>query len=164
MSDFITTLVTKLSQPFPSFDSKTKAWFRSNLWIISLVMAIIAGLNALRLLGNFLNTLRAMGVYMDYYNGGMVGFLRLHLVVSMLLAIGMAILLGLATAGLKQQKRVGWFLLVLALLISTGFAIVGVLLDVVLAPALIVTSFVTLLVGLAMLYVAGQVSDQFTKR
>ena len=170
MPENLIAFITKLSQPFPRFDDRMKTWFRTNLWIISLVMAIIAGLDALYLLGNFLNTLRAMAMYDSavamYYGGGssIVGFLRLHLIVSMLVAVGTTVLLGVATAGLKQQTQTGWFLLAITLLILTGFGIIGVLLDVILAPALMVTPFLTVLGGLAMLYVTGQVSDQFTKK
>ena len=41
MIDVLTTTLTKLCQPLPRMSAAMKQWFRDNLWIIMLLVAVV---------------------------------------------------------------------------------------------------------------------------
>lgn len=167
MIDSLTTLLRKIYQPLPRLDGDTKKWFRDNLWIFALIIAIICALNGLQLLVSFVRSLETMTavsyVYMYASSASVLDFLRFNLGASMLLAVVEAILFSLSVLPLKEYKHRGWTLLLFGMVVAVCVAFLGLIVGLIVMPSTIIMPVLTLLMGLASLYIVVEVSDEFAK-
>jgi hypothetical protein len=165
MIDVLTTTLTKLCQPLPRMSAAMKQWFRDNLWIIMLLVAIVnAGYGVSLLIQPYQAFTSKVGTLLMMVAPQASSSLtarRVYLVVALLCVITQGIIAGLAVLPLRERRKQGWVLAVCSALVIGLFAVIGFILNIFMMPLAVLVSLMSLLFALAALYVAYEVKDEF---
>ena len=165
MIDGLTTTLTKLCQPLPRMSAAMKQWFRDNLWIMMLLVAVVnAGYGVsllIQLYQAFTSKVNAWLMMIAPHTSSSLTARRVYLVVALLCVIAQAVMAGVAGPPLRERRKQGWVLAVCSMLVIGLFAIIGLILNIFMMPTAVLVSLVSLLFALAALYVAHEVKDEF---
>lgn len=165
MIDVLTTTLTKLCQPLPRMSAAMKQWFRDNLWIIMLLVAIVnAGYGVsllIQLYQAFTSKVGTLLMMVAPQASSSLTARRVYLVVALLCVITQGIITGLAVLPLRERRKQGWVLAVCSALVIGLFAVIGFILNIFMMPLAVLVSLMSLLFALAALYVAYEVKDEF---
>jgi hypothetical protein len=165
MIDVLTTTLTKLCQPLPRMSAAMKQWFRDNLWIIMLLVAIVnAGYGVsllIQLYQAFTSKVGTLLMMVAPQASSSLTARRVYLVVALLCVITQGIIAGLAVLPLRERRKQGWVLAVCSALVIGLFAVIGFILNIFMMPLAVLVSLMSLLFALAALYVAYEVKDEF---
>ena len=165
MIDVLTTTLTKLCQPLPRMSAAMKQWFRDNLWIIMLLVAIVnAGYGVsllIQLYQAFTSKVGTLLMMVAPQASSSLTARRVYLVVALLCVITQGIIAGLAVLPLRERRKQGWVLAVCSALVIGLFAVIGFILNIFMMPLAVLVSLMSLLFALATLYVAHEVKDEF---
>ena len=165
MIDVLTTTLTKLCQPLPRMSAAMKQWFRDNLWIIMLLVAIVnAGYGVsllIQLYQAFTSKVGTLLMMVAPQASSSLTTRRVYLVVALLCVITQGIIAGLAVLPLRERRKQGWVLAVCSALVIGLFAVIGFILNIFMMPLAVLVSLMSLLFALAALYVAYEVKDEF---
>lgn len=165
MIDILTTTLTKLCQPLPRMSAAMKQWFRDNLWIMILLVAVVNagyGISLLiQLYQAFTSKVGTLLMMVAPQASSSLTARRVYLVVALLCVITQGIIAGLAVLPLRERRKQGWVLAVCSALVIGLFAIIGLILNIFMMPTAVLVSLVSLLFALATLYVAHEVKDEF---
>lgn len=165
MIDVLTTTLTKLCQPLPRMSAAMKQWFRDNLWIIMLLIAIVnAGYGVsllIQLYQAFTSKVGTLLMMVAPQASSSLTARRVYLVVALLCVITQGIIAGLAVLPLRERRKQGWVLAVCSALVIGLFAVIGFILNIFMMPLAVLVSLMSLLFALAALYVAYEVKDEF---
>ena len=165
MIDVLTTTLTKLCQPLPRMSAAMKQWFRDNLWIMMLLVAIVnAGYGVsllIQLYQAFTSKVGTLLMMVAPQASSSLTARRVYLVVALLCVITQGIIAGLAVLPLRERRKQGWVLAVCSALVIGLFAVIGFILNIFMMPLAVLVSLMSLLFALAALYVAYEVKDEF---
>ena len=165
MIDALTNTLTKLCQPLPRMSAAMKQWFRDNLWIIMLLVAIVnAGYGVsllIQLYQAFTSKVGTLLMMVAPQASSSLTARRVYLVVALLCVITQGIIAGLAVLPLRERRKQGWVLAVCSALVIGLFAVIGFILNIFMMPLAVLVSLMSLLFALAALYVAYEVKDEF---
>ena len=165
MIDVLTTTLTNLCQPLPRMSAAMKQWFRDNLWIIMLLVAIVnAGYGVsllIQLYQAFTSKVGTLLMMVAPQASSSLTARRVYLVVALLCVITQGIIAGLAVLPLRERRKQGWVLAVWSALVIGLFAVIGFILNIFMMPLAVLVSLMSLLFALAALYVAYEVKDEF---
>ena len=165
MIDVLTTTLTKLCQPLPRMSAAVKQWFRDNLWIMMLLVAIVNagyGISLLiQLYQAFTSKVGTLLMMVAPQASSSLTARRVYLVVALLCVITQGIIAGLAVLPLRERRKQGWVLAVCSALVIGLFAVIGFILNIFMMPLAVPVSLMSLLFALAALYVAHEVKDEF---
>lgn len=165
MIDVLTTTLTKLCQPLPRMSAAMKQWFRDNLWIMMLLVAVVNagyGISLLiQLYQAFTSKVNAWLVMIAPHTSSSLAARRVYLVVALLCVIAQGVIASLAVLPLRERRKQGWVLAVCSALVIGLFAVIGFILNIFMMPTAVLVSLVSLLFALAALYVAHEVKDEF---
>ena len=165
MIDVLTTTLTKLCQPLPRMSAAMKQWFRDNLWIMMLLIAIVnAGYGVsllIQLYQAFTSKVSTLLMMVAPQASSSLTARRVYLVVALLCVITQGIIAGLAVLPLRERRKQGWVLAVCSALVIGLFAVIGFILNIFMMPLAVLVSLMSLLFALAALYVAYEVKDEF---
>ena len=165
MIDVLTTTLTKLCQPLPRMSAAMKQWFRDNLWIIMLLVAIVnAGYGVsllIQLYQAFTSKVGTLLMMVAPQASSSLTARRVYLVVALLCVITQGIIAGLAVLPLRERRKQGWVLAVCSALVIGLFAVIGFILNIFMMPLAVLVSLMSLLFALAAQYVAYEVKDEF---
>ncbi len=165
MIDVLTTTLTKLCQPLPRMSAAMKQWFRDNLWIMMLLVAVVNAGYGISLLIQLYQALTAKVsawlVMVAPHTSPSLTARRVYLVVALLCVITQAIIAGVAVLPLRERRKQGWVLAVCSMLVTGLFAVIGFILNIFMMPLAVLVSLMSLLFALAALYVAYEVKDEF---
>ena len=165
MIDVLTTTLTKLCQPLPRMSAAMKQWFRDNLWIMMLLVAIVNagyGISLLiQLYQAFTSKVGTLLMMVAPQASSSLTARRVYLVVALLCVITQGIIAGLAVLPLRERRKQGWVLAVCSALVIGLFAVIGFILNIFMMPLAVLVSLMSLLFALAALYVAYEVKDEF---
>jgi hypothetical protein len=165
MIDTLTNTLTKLCQPLPRMSAAMKQWFRDNLWIIMLLVAIVnAGYGVsllIQLYQAFTSKVGTLLMMVAPQASSSLTARRVYLVVALLCVITQGIIAGLAVLPLRERRKQGWVLAVCSALVIGLFAVIGFILNIFMMPLAVLVSLMSLLFALAALYVAYEVKDEF---
>ncbi len=165
MIDVLTTTLTKLCQPLPRMSAAMKQWFRDNLWIMMLLVAIVNagyGISLLvQLYQAFTSKVGTLLMMVAPQASSSLTTRRVYLVVALLCVITQGIIAGLAVLPLRERRKQGWVLAVCSALVIGLFAVIGFILNIFMMPLAVLVSLMSLLFALAALYVAYEVKDEF---
>ena len=165
MIDTLTTTLTKLCQPLPRMSAAMKQWFRDNLWIMMLLVAIVNagyGISLLvQLYQAFTSKVGTLLMMVAPQASSSLTTRRVYLVVALLCVITQGIIAGLAVLPLRERRKQGWVLAVCSALVIGLFAVIGFILNIFMMPLAVLVSLMSLLFALAALYVAYEVKDEF---
>lgn len=165
MIDVLTTTLTKLCQPLPRMSAAMKQWFRDNLWIIMLLVAVVNagyGISLLiQLYQAFTSKVGTLLMMVAPQASSSLTARRVYLVVALLCVITQGIIAGLAVLPLRERRKQGWVLAVCSTLVIGLFAVIGFILNIFMMPLAVLVSLMSLLFALATLYVAHEVKDEF---
>jgi hypothetical protein len=142
-----------------------KQWFRDNLWIIMLLVAIVnAGYGVsllIQLYQAFTSKVGTLLMMVAPQASSSLTARRVYLVVALLCVITQGIIAGLAVLPLRERRKQGWVLAVCSALVIGLFAVIGFILNIFMMPLAVLVSLMSLLFALAALYVAYEVKDEF---
>lgn len=142
-----------------------KQWFRDNLWIIMLLVAIVnAGYGVsllIQLYQAFTSKVGTLLMMVAPQASSSLTARRVYLVVALLCVITQGIIAGLAVLPLRGRRKQGWVLAVCSALVIGLFAVIGFILNIFMMPLAVLVSLMSLLFALAALYVAYEVKDEF---
>ena len=142
-----------------------KQWFRDNLWIIMLLVAIVnAGYGVsllIQLYQAFTSKVGTLLMMVAPQASSSLTAWRVYLVVALLCVITQGIIAGLAVLPLRERRKQGWVLAVCSALVIGLFAVIGFILNIFMMPLAVLVSLMSLLFALAALYVAYEVKDEF---
>ena len=142
-----------------------KQWFRDNLWIIMLLVAIVNagyGISLLiQLYQAFTSKVGTLLMMVAPQASSSLTARRVYLVVALLCVITQGIIAGLAVLPLRERRKQGWVLAVCSALVIGLFAVIGFILNIFMMPLAVLVSLMSLLFALAALYVAYEVKDEF---
>ena len=142
-----------------------KQWFRDNLWIIMLLVAIVnAGYGVsllIQLYQAFTSKVGTLLMMVAPQASSSLTARRVYLVVALLCVITQGIIAGLAVLPLRERRKQGWVLAVCSALVIGLFAVIGFILNIFMMPLAVLVSLMSLLFSLAALYVAYEVKDEF---
>lgn len=165
MIDVLTTTLTKLCQPLPRMSAAMKQWFRDNLWIMMLLVAIVNagyGISLLvQLYQAFTSKVGTLLMMVAPQASSSLTTRRVYLVVALLCVITQGIIAGLAVLPLRERRKQGWVLAVCSALVIGLFAVIGFILNIFMMPLAVLVSLMSLLFALAALYVTHEVKDEF---
>ena len=165
MIDALTNTLTKLCQPLPRMSAAMKQWFRDNLWIIMLLVAIVnAGYGVsllIQLYQAFTSKVGTLLMMVAPQASSSLTARRVYLVVALLCVIAQGVIAGLAVLPLRERRKQGWVLAVCSALVIGLFAVIGFILNIFMMPLAVLVSLMSLLFALAALYVAYEVKDEF---
>ena len=165
MIDVLTTTLTKLCQPLPRMSAAMKQWFRDNLWIMMLLVAVVNagyGISLLiQLYQAFTSKVGTLLMMVAPQASSSLTARRVYLVVALLCVITQGIIAGLAVLPLRERRKQGWVLAVCSALVIGLFAVIGFILNIFMMPLAVLVSLMSLLFALATLYVAHEVNDEF---
>ena len=142
-----------------------KQWFRDNLWIIMLLVAIVnAGYGVsllIQLYQAFTSKVGTLLMMVAPQASSSLTARRVYLVVALLCVITQGIIASLAVLPLRERRKQGWVLAVCSALVIGLFAVIGFILNIFMMPLAVLVSLMSLLFALAALYVAYEVKDEF---
>lgn len=142
-----------------------KQWFRDNLWIIMLLVAVVNagyGISLLiQLYQAFTSKVGTLLMMVAPQASSSLTARRVYLVVALLCVITQGIIAGLAVLPLRERRKQGWVLAVCSTLVIGLFAVIGFILNIFMMPLAVLVSLMSLLFALATLYVAHEVKDEF---
>lgn len=142
-----------------------KQWFRDNLWIIMLLVAIVnAGYGVsllIQLYQAFTSKVGTLLMMVAPQASSSLTARRVYLVAALLCVITQGIIAGLAVLPLRERRKQGWVLAVCSALVIGLFAVIGFILNIFMMPLAVLVSLMSLLFALAALYVAYEVKDEF---
>ena len=165
MIDVLTTTLTKLCQPLPRMSAAMKQWFRDNLWIMMLLVAVVNagyGISLLvQLYQAFTSKVSTLLMMVAPQASSSLTTRRVYLVVALLCVITQGIIASLAVLPLRERRKQGWVLAVCSALVIGLFAVIGFILNIFMMPLAVLVSLMSLLFALAALYVAYEVKDEF---
>ena len=165
MIDVLTTTLTKLCQPLPRMSAAMKQWFRDNLWVMMLLVAVVNagyGISLLiQLYQAFTSKVSTLLMMVAPQASSSLTTRRVYLVVALLCVITQGIIAGLAVLPLRERRKQGWVLAVCSALVIGLFAVIGFILNIFMMPLAVLVSLMSLLFALAALYVAYEVKDEF---
>ena len=167
MIDVLTTTLTKLCQPLPRMSAAMKRWFRDNLWIMMLLVAVVNagyGISLLvQLYQAFTSKVSTLLMMVAPQASPSLTTRRVYLVVALLCVITQGIIAGLAVLPLRERRKQGWVLAVCSALVIGLFAVIGFILNIFMMPLAVLVSLMSLLFALAALYVVHEVKDEFQR-
>ena len=167
MIDTLTNTLTKLCQPLPRMSTAMKQWFRDNLWVMMLLVAVVNagyGISLLiQLYQAFTSKVSTWLMMVAPQASSSLTARRVYLVVALLCVITQAVMAGVAVLPLRERRKQGWVLAVCSALVIGLFAIIGLILNIFMMPTAVLVSLVSLLFALAALYVAHEVKDEFQR-
>ena len=167
MIDTLTNTLTKLCQPLPRMSTAMKQWFRDNLWIMMLLVAVVNAGYGVSLLIQLYQALTSkvstLLMMVAPQASSSLTTRRVYLVVALLCVITQGIIAGLAVLPLRERRKQGWVLAVCSALVISLFAVIGLILNIFMMPTAVLVSLVSLLFALAALYVAHEVKDEFQR-
>ena len=144
-----------------------KQWFRDNLWIIMLLVAVVNAGYGVSLLIQLYQALTSkvstLLMMVAPQASSSLTARRVYLVVALLCVITQGIIAGLAVLPLRERRKQGWVLAVCSALVIGLFAIIGLILNIFMMPTAVLVSLVSLLFALVALYVAHEVKDEFQR-
>ena len=165
MIDALTKTLTKLSQPLPRMSAAMKQWFRDNLWVMMLLVAVVnAGYGVsllIQLYQAFTSKVSTWLMMVAPQASSSLTARRVYLVVALLCVIAQGVIAGLAVLPLRERRKQGWALAVCSALVIGLFAVIGFILNIFMMPLAVLVSLMSLLFALAALYVAHEVKDEF---
>lgn len=165
MIDALTNTLTKLCQPLPRMSAAMKQWFRDNLWVMMLLVAVVnAGYGVsllIQLYQAFTSKVGTLLMMVAPQASSSLTARRVYLVVALLCVITQGIIAGLAVLPLRERRKQGWVLAVCSALVIGLFAVIGFILNIFMMPLAVLVSLMSLLFALAALYVAYEVKDEF---
>lgn len=165
MIDTLANTLTKLCQPLPRMSAAMKQWFRDNLWVMMLLVAVVNagyGISLLiQLYQAFTSKVSTWLMMVAPQASSSLTARRVYLVVALLCVITQAVMAGVAVLPLRERRKQGWVLVVCSMLVTGLFAIIGLILNIFMMPMAVLVSLVSLLFALAALYVAHEVKDEF---
>jgi len=167
MIDTLTNTLTKLCQPLPRMSAAMKQWFRDNLWIMMLLVAVVNAGYGISLLIQLYQALTAKVstwlMMVAPQASSSLTARRVYLVVALLCVIAQGVIAGLAVLPLRERRKQGWALAVCSALVIGLFAVIGFILNIFMMPLAVLVSLMSLLFALAALYVAHEVKDEFQR-
>ena len=111
MINTLTTTLTKLCQPLPRMSAAMKQWFRDNLWIMMLLVAIVnAGYGVsllIQLYQAFTSKVGTLLMMVAPQASSSLTTRRVYLVVALLCVITQGIIAGLAVLPLRERRKQG---------------------------------------------------------
>ena len=142
-----------------------KQWFRDNLWVMMLLVAVVnAGYGVsllIQLYQAFTSKVGTLLMMVAPQASSSLTARRVYLVVALLCVITQGIIAGLAVLPLRERRKQGWVLAVCSALVIGLFAVIGFILNIFMMPLAVLVSLMSLLFALAALYVAYEVKDEF---
>lgn len=121
-------------KPVPHLPHGAQKWIATNVWWIVLVGVIVSAIGLLIGLTGLLAALALVGsattyygtvVTNSYYGGGWI----LNAVITLIFTVGIVALLSSAIAPLKANKKKGWTILFLVLLLDAVYVVVNSILS-----------------------------------
>lgn len=120
-------------KPLPHLPTEWRKWLATNVWWLTMIMVVLSVLGVLGMAGALLTALSIFGLNATFYgvyaHQVYTGLWMVSTLVSFVFMVATILAAGAAVNPLREQKKRGWELLLLANVISIASAAVSAVLN-----------------------------------